>query len=864
MRSRLLSLGTYALLLALLPVAWGCQPSTPSASSSTASPAPTAGIPDSLRSDSLTTALASFATDRPPSAADSAHLRRWADSLGRKGYALRNQAPSQARAYLRQARHAYRQVGDSVRMAGIIPDIGFTYRYQSRYKEAMRRYQRALSLYRQLGKQERAANALTHIGILRDDQGQYQKAFLRFREALRINRRLGDPEDTARSLNSLGIIRWRQDQYENAIARFRTSIDLYRSMGDREATASLLNNIGVIRRDQGKLEAALARFREALRIKRAIEDREGIARTLNNIGSVQDKLGAPATALAQYRTALRIEREIGDRKGISENLNDIGTAHLRAGHLPAATDTLRRAATLVETLRLNATSPEARRSLLSTQIGTYRALTTAHVRAGRPDSALQALERARARLLADHLAGTARGDTTFAIPRPADLRKRVGSQEAVLLYANAGTRWPLTVLVATPDTVHAHELPDSTVRARIGRTYADSLRWLRQNEGPLTAALDNSRSARRQDLPSLSEIVRLYRHYLVRDGIQPRQDALARRLHGLFLAPVADVLGSVETVTVVPTGVLGYLPFETLRDSTGQYLVETAQVRYAQSLTVLRQLQERRYAGHRRPLLALGGAAYNAPSPDEKELLIAEARGDSARQIPARGAVLQRAVERQRDRGQSPHSTYAQLGYGRWPSLYGTKLEVDKLTRTVGDGATVLTGREASESRVRQMSRSGQLARYRRLHFATHGLTVPQTPELSALVLSQTGASDSLAARDGYLTMREIATLDMRADVAVLSACRTGLGRIVAGAGVVNLSHAFLRAGANATLVSQWRVLDWSTQQFMASVYRAATNENTSFVEAVTQVKREFIAGRFGDRNTDPLRWAPFVYYGRE
>ena len=861
MRLRPLSLGTYALLLALLPLAWGCQPSTPS---SPPSPAPIANIPDSLRSDSLATALAPFTTDRSPSATDSVTLRRWADSLADKGYALRNQTPSHARAYLRQAKYAYQQVGDSARMAGTIPDIGFTYRYQSRYKEAMRHHHRALSLYRQLGDQERAANALTHIGILRDDQGQYQKAFLRFREALRINRRLGDPEDTARSLNSLGIIRWRQDQYENAIGRFRTSIDLYRSMGDREATASLLNNIGVIRRDQGEPEAALARFQEALRIKRAIGDREGIARTLNNIGTVQDKLGAPTTALTQYRAALRIERAIGDRKGISENLNDIGTAHLRAGHLPAATDSLRRAATLVETLRLNATSPEARRALLSTQIGTYRALTTAYVRSGRPDSALQALERARARLLADHLAGTARGDTTFAIPRPADLRKRLEAREAVLLYANVGTRWPLTVLVATQDTVHAHELPASTVRARLGRTYADSLRRLRRTEGPLTAALDNNRSSHQEDLPRLSEIVRLYRHYLVREGVRPPQNDLARRLHDLLLAPVADALGSVETVTIVPTGVLGYLPFETLRDATGQYLVESTQVRYAQSLTVLRQLQERRYTGERRPLLALGGAAYNAPSPDEKELLIAETRGDSSRQLPARGTALQRAVERQKDQGKSPHSTYAQLGYDRWPSLYGTRLEVDKLTRTVGAEATALTGRAASEPRLRQMSRSGQLARYRRLHFATHGLTVPQVPELSALVLSQTGASDSLAVKDGYLTMREIAALDMRADVAVLSACRTGLGRIVAGAGVVNLSHAFLRAGANATLVSQWRVLDWSTQQFMASVYRAATEEKTSFVEAVTQVKREFIAGRFGARNTDPLRWAPFVYYGRE
>jgi CHAT domain-containing protein len=156
------------------------------------------------------------------------------------------------------------------------------------------------------------------------------------------------------------------------------------------------------------------------------------------------------------------------------------------------------------------------------------------------------------------------------------------------------------------------------------------------------------------------------------------------------------------------------------------------------------------------------------------------------------------------------------------------------------------------------------LRQYRRVHFATHGAAVPEAPGLSALVLSQAGASDSLAARDGFLTMDEIARLRMRADVAVLSACQTGLGKVVAGEGVVSLSHAFLRAGADATLVSHWKVLDRSTQQFMAAVYRRSRKTDTSFLEAVTEAKRAFIAGHHGPKSTDPLRWAPFVYYGRE
>lgn len=227
-------------------------------------------------------------------------------------------------------------------------------------------------------------------------------------------------------------------------------------------------------------------------------------------------------------------------------------------------------------------------------------------------------------------------------------------------------------------------------------------------------------------------------------------------------------------------------------------------------------------------------------------------------------ATFLRSAKRRMDRGMSPHPTYAQLGHAEWQALPGTKLEVNKLKRVFGEDASIYTGHTASEEQVRQLSESGRLSDYRWLHFATHGIAVPEAPELSALVLSQESASDSLAERDGYLTMQEITDLNLNADVTVLSACRSGIGRIIAGEGVVSLSHAFLRAGANATLVSQWRVRDWSTQQFMTAVYRRVEEDGLSFSEATTHVKRAFINGTFGGRNTDPLRWAPFVYYGRE
>ncbi len=764
----------------------------------------------------------------------------------------------------KEALSIQRTIGNREDIGTTLNNIGVVNLRQGRYREAMAQYREALEIRREVGDQKGVASTLNNIGLAYQRQGRYKQALDRYREALKIKREVGDQRGTASTLNNIGLIQKKWGRYEKALGRYQESLALKRKFGNREAMARTLNNIGLVRMEQERYDEALARLRASLRIRRDIENRRGIARSLNSVGRVYERRDNLDAALQQYRRALQINREVGNRDGTAQNLRNVGESRLLQGRVAAAADTLTKAVHLTETLRRNATSPDARRSFLSTQIGAYRALTSAHVRSGRPDSALRSLERARARLLADRLAGTARGDTTFTIPSIPELRRTLDPGEAALLYTNAGTKWPLTVLAVTADTTVALELPVAPLRRVVRQAYAPRLERLRREKGPLTAALGPDRTGADGRSPSVAEIVRLYRYYLTRDGTDSTQQDLARRLHALLVAPVEKALPSEETFTVIPTGALGYLPFETLRDSTNQPVVQQKHVRYAQSLTVLHQLRERTYDAQRKSLLAIGGAAYGASAPDREQPLLAAAQRGSPIVNAEQASALYRSAERRLERGQSPRPTYAQLGYDQWPALYGTKLEVQKLKRAVGPATTLQTGLDASEKRVRRMSASGALSRYRRIHFATHGIAVPEAPQLSALVLSQKEASDSLAARDGYLTMREIADLTLRADVAVLSACRTGLGRIVAGEGVVSLSHAFLRAGTNATLVSQWRVLDWSTQQFMTAVYRRAENEHTSFAEAVTEVKRAFIAGKFGERNTDPLRWAPFVYYGRE
>jgi len=148
------------------------------------------------------------------------------------------------------------------------------------------------------------------------------------------------------------------------------------------------------------------------------------------------------------------------------------------------------------------------------------------------------------------------------------------------------------------------------------------------------------------------------------------------------------------------------------------------------------------------------------------------------------------------------------------------------------------------------------LKRYRVIHFATHGLVVPEAPELSALVLSQMSTG---AGHDGYLRMEEIAALDIEAEFVNLSACETGIGKIYRGEGVVGLTQSFLVGGANGLSVSLWQVADESTMEFMVGLYALAHHTDLTYDQALTEMKRRFIKGRYAA----PFYWAPFVYYGK-
>jgi CHAT domain-containing protein len=169
-----------------------------------------------------------------------------------------------------------------------------------------------------------------------------------------------------------------------------------------------------------------------------------------------------------------------------------------------------------------------------------------------------------------------------------------------------------------------------------------------------------------------------------------------------------------------------------------------------------------------------------------------------------------------------------------------------------GDGI-VKTGFEATKQRMINET----MKDYRILHLATHGLLNSEHPDLSGVIFSLVDEHGKSV--NGFLRLHDIYNLDLSAELVVLSACRTGLGKDVNGEGVVGLSSGFMYAGAKSVVASLWKVDDNATAQFMSYFYAAMLRDGLPPAVALRTAKLEM---RKQVPWREPFYWAGFVLQG--
>jgi CHAT domain-containing protein len=187
--------------------------------------------------------------------------------------------------------------------------------------------------------------------------------------------------------------------------------------------------------------------------------------------------------------------------------------------------------------------------------------------------------------------------------------------------------------------------------------------------------------------------------------------------------------------------------------------------------------------------------------------------------------------------------------------LPGTAIEVDRIASLFSENnyqSNSLLYEQASEDALK----SKDLKAYGLLHFATHGIVDEINPELSRIFLNKGSSGE-----DGSLFSGEIYNLVLDADLVVLSACQTGLGKVSKGEGVIGLSRALVYAGARKLIVSYWSVSDESTAELMMQFYERLLLGGQLNKSAVPlrNAKQDLIKT---ENYSDPFYWAPFILIG--
>ena len=320
---------------------------------------------------------------------------------------------------------------------------------------------------------------------------------------------------------------------------------------------------------------------------------------------------------------------------------------------------------------------------------------------------------------------------------------------------------------------------------------------------------------------------------------------------------------------ISPDSELNLVPFETLIYHD-KILIESVDVSYVPSLAVLNLMHKRAiknaYLGQSKDLFAMGDAVYednDLENPNDSvlpdflanlldKIKVFFAISDDDLSV-SRGSQLEFFNKLRSSSDEVPDITHL-----HWNNLPGTARELEKVSTLFdGDGKDIFRKEQVTEKNLQELNGSGELSKYKYILFATHGLFVPDMPEISSIVLSQKFNDE---ATDGYVTVGEWMGYDLRSNLVYLSACESGLGGYQAGEGIVGIPYALTVAGNKDTVMSLWKVDDEATAEFTSAVFEKL-RKGKSEVVALNDTKREFLKNNNPKYRSSSV-WAAFLLYG--
>jgi CHAT domain-containing protein/tetratricopeptide (TPR) repeat protein len=789
----------------------------------------------------------------------------------------------------------FQAVGDRSGEARTLNNIGLVYQSLGETQKALDKYNEALPLWRVVGDRRGEATTLNNIGVVYRSLGEMRKALDKYNEALPILQAVGDRSVEIVTLNNIGVVYRSLGEIQKALDKYNEALPLSRAIGDRRGEAATLNSIGAVYRSLGEMLNALETYNEALPLSRAIGDRRGEAQTLNSIGAVYWSLGEIQKALEKYNEALPLRRAVGDRNGEATTLLGIARVEQKRGNLTQARQTIEQAVGLIESLRTNipgqtlrASYFENRHEFFESYIDVLMQMHKQNPAAAFDALALAVSERARARslleLLEEARANIRQGVDSSLLERERSLQQRLNARAAAQvsllnrkhtpeqadaaakeiaaitaeyeeIQARIRARSPRYAALTQPQPLGLAEiqqqaLDEDTLLLEYALGEKRSYLWLVSHR-----SIDSYELSSRADIEAATR--RVYELLIVRPKRgappDPQLIAQARTLSRMLLGPVAPRLGGKRLVVVAP-GALSYLPFAALpapedeKRPARDYepLIAKHEVVSVPSASVLSVIR-RETAGRQRAVKSVAVLADPVFEASDPRLASAKNHSGEPPAAPAADAELSELTRSIRTMNFSD----ARAGFTRLPF---SRREAESVIALTPRG----TGLKATDfSASRALAMSPQLGQYRILHFATHGLLNSERPELSGLVFSLVDQEGK--PQDGFMRLHEIYNLQLNADLIVLSACETGLGKEIKGEGLIGLTRGFMYAGAPRVVASLWNVDDLATAELMKLFYQRMLKDGLPAGAALRAAQLEMSGQK---RWASPYFWAGFVLHG--
>ena len=757
--------------------------------------------------------------------------------------------------------------GDQVRMAESLLKSGTILRDLGKYPEAFISLEKSLEIYRSLDKSDGICDALNQTGFVYLILGEYSTAMEKFNEAIKIAHEQNDMWGLAGTYNNLGIMFQDVGRIDKALGYYNNALSIYEEQGDQSSVLALLNNLGTLNFDMKDYARAEEYHTRGLQISQQIKARDQEANLFLNLANDESFLGKIDEAKLNYEKGLEIARSLNNPDLTWRLIAGLAENYETRGEYDKVVELNDSSLLIIEGLRSTLQSEEFKASYMAKERSAFEdiinMLGLLHDKdktKGYDVLAFRYAERSKSRafldLLAESLARVNEGSDKELLNKQDEIIRDLTRERQLLEQESLKDQPDQQAILIMKNKIRESEEEFSKLKIEIRNTnpkYTDlqypepvSLEEVQslcpdKNTIVFEYSVGDSSSSLWVITRTDHELFRLPGRKTLQDQIEPLRFALlnpdqtnneffTRGGHSLYrqlLQPAESYLTKKSKLVIIPDGILNYLPFEVLlTESKGigpgtsyaglPFLVKKYPVSYGQSASVLKSLLSEQ-------------KGIRESSSDNKKLV---AFGDPV-------------YENANDTTCSSAMNYKRLEF--------SGKEIENIASFFKKGnAEVYLRDDAKEENVK---REGELKKFNYVHFATHGFIDETKPDFSSIVLTQ----DNNSKEDGFLQATEIFNLNLNADLVVLSACQTGLGKLIRGEGMVGLTRAFMYAGTSSVLVSLWSVSDVSTATLMGEFYRNLIKEKLSKTDALRKAQLSIMRD---EKFAHPFYWAPFVLFG--